>query len=276
MRKLIRYACLAALIFPVKSAVSQVEVLEDLVSDAELQVYRQHTYFAHIHSNGFGLGYRFGRIRSIERYTFQEFEFLQLKHPKAQRLQGSNMVGTNRRFIWGGVNQLYAFRYGFGTQRTLNEKPYWGGVQVSYIASAGGVLGLAIPQYLNIVHSRPSTEVKPGENPLYVRAERYDPNNQLHNELGWRINGMGPMFKGLFNLRPYPGIYAKFAFNFEFGKYNERVNALEVGAMLDVFPIPVPMMAVPCETCTNSTKLKKDKNFFLANFYAAYHFGRRK
>jgi hypothetical protein len=250
--------------------VSQVEVMDDFVHNAELQVYKQHTYFGQIHSNGFGLGYRFGRIRSIENYTFQEFEFLQLKHPKAGRSQGQNRVGTNRRFIWGGINQLYAFQYGFGRQQTLNEKPYWGGVQVNYIASAGGVLGLAIPQYLNILHPK-SPPISPGENQWYVEAERYDPKNTLHNEWG-RINGMGPLFKGLFNLRPYPGIYAKFAFNFEFGKYLERVNALEVGAMVDVFPIPVPMMAVP----DKNGGLRPDRNFFFVNFYVAYHFGKRK
>jgi hypothetical protein len=268
MRNLVRYACLTALLFPVKSAVSQVEVLEDLVSDVDLQVYQQHTYFGQIHSNGFGFGYRFGRIRSIEVYNFQEFEFLQLKHPKAQRQSGLNVVGTNRRFIWGGINQLYAFRYGLGTQRTLNEKPYWGGVQVNYMTSVGGVLGLAIPQYLNIIYTRTDTTWFGSQYEVRmiaeIRAEKYDPNNPKHNSRGADINGMGPLFKGLFNLRPYPGVYAKFAFNFEFGKYLERVNALEVGAMVDVFPIPVPMMA------------HKPKNYFLANFYAAYHFGRRK
>jgi hypothetical protein len=273
MIKFVRYACLIALLFSAKSTFSQVEVLEDLIPDTELHISKQHSYFGQIHGNGFGFGYRFGRILSIEKYNFQEFEFLQIKHPKAERRPGRNIVGSNRRYIYGGINQLFALRYGFGTQRTLNEKPYWGGIQVDYTVSAGGVLGLAIPQYLNIIYEKnPRPPIH--ENPYRVQAEKYSPDSLFHNDWGY-INGMGPMFKGLFNLRPYPGIYAKFGFNFDFGKYQERVSAIEAGVMIDVFPIPVPMMAIE-STENTSTGLKADKNFFFLNFYVAYHFGKRK
>ena len=270
MRKLVRYTCLAALLFPAKFVFSQVEVLEDLIHDTELQVYKQRSYFGQIHSGGFGLGYRFGNIRSITKYNFQEFDFLQLKHPKAERRPGSwNRMGNPRRYIHGGINQLFAFRYGLGTQRTLNEKPYWGGIQVDYVVSIGGILGLAIPQYLSILYH---DTTQPGFI-FYTETEKYDPSNPIHNN-PQDINGMGPLFRGLFNLRPYPGIYGKFAFNFDFGNYQERVSALEVGVMIDVFPIPVPMMATPAKN--NVALLVPDKNFFFFNFYIAYHFGRRR
>jgi len=263
MCRLVRYACLMALLFPAQQVFSQVEVMEDLIPDTELIRFNQHTYFGQIHGNGFGLGYRFGRIRSIEKYNFQEFEFLQLKHPKAERRPGMGWVGNPRRYIFGGINQLFAFRYGLGTQRTISEKPYWGGIQVNYTLSGGAVLGLAIPQYLSILYPRPADEVGPGENPWFARVERYDPNNNLHHDR-MRVNGMGPVFRGLFNPRPYPGVYGRFGFNFDFGRYHERVNAVEVGMMIDVFPIPVPMMA------------NRDKDFFFLNFYLAYHWGKRR
>ncbi|MCL2027919.1 MAG: hypothetical protein FWG79_05460 [Bacteroidales bacterium] len=278
MPRFVRYACFISLLFPGSLVFSQVEVLEDLIPDTELQVYRHYSGFGQIHGNGFGFGFRYGRIKSIEKSNFQEFEFLQLKHPKAQRQSGwgAHLVGNSRRFIWGGVNQLFALRYGLGMQRTINEKPYWGGVQVGYTLAGGAVLGLAIPQYLNILHLKePLPPPGSNENPWEVRAERYDPNNHKHNELSY-INGMGPMFKGLGHLRPYPGVYGKFGFNFEFGKYLERISAVEVGVMIDVFPIPVPMMAISCPDCNNDTGLKTDQNFFFANFYLAYHFGGRK
>jgi len=119
MQKLIRYVCLASLLFLVKPVVSQVEVVDDLPPDPELHVARQHSYFGHIHSGGFGLGFRWGNIRSVERYTFQEVEFLQLRHPRAERNPGMGIIGTPRRFIFGGINQLFALRYGIGVQRTL-------------------------------------------------------------------------------------------------------------------------------------------------------------
>jgi len=249
--------------------VSQVEVLDNLPPDPEMHITRQHSYFGHIHSGGFGLGFRWGNIRSVERYTFQEAEFLQLRHPRAERNPGWGLIGTPRRFIYGGINQLFAFRYGVGVQRTLSEKPYWGGIQVSYTLSAGGILGLAIPQYLSILHIDTSGSV----NQFYTRVERFDLNNTMHID-GQFVNGMGPLFRGLFNLRPYPGVYARFGFNFDFGRYQERVSALEVGVMIDVFPWPVPMMAR--EPRGRPGYLEPDRNFFFFNFYIAYHIGRRR
>jgi hypothetical protein len=270
MRRLIRYSCLIVLLFPARFALSQVEVREDLIPDTELLVYKQYSLFGQVHGNGFGAGYRYGKIKSITKYNFQEFEFLQLKHPKAMKRLGDFTISnvTSRRYSYGVLNQLFAFRYGLGTQRTLSEKPYWGGLQVDYTASFGAVLGLAIPQYLRILHWKRDT-VWQSENTYviinrepYTEVEKYDPNR--HNN-PYDIIGMGPVFKGLLNLRPYPGIYGRFGFNFDFGKYQERVNAVEVGVMIDVFPIPVPMVA------------HLPKNFFFANFYIAWHFyGERK
>ena len=249
--------------------VSQVEVVDDLPPDPELHVARQHSYFGHIHSGGFGLGFRWGNIRSVERYTFQEVEFLQLRHPRAERNPGMGIIGTPRRFIFGGINQLFALRYGIGVQRTLSQKPYWGGVQVDYTLSVGGTLGLAIPQFLSMIRIDSSGAVWRN----YTEVERFDPNNQNHFVHHY-INGMGPLFRGVFNLRPYPGVYARFGFNFDFGRYQERVSALEVGIMVDVFPWPVPMMAR--EPRNRPGYLEPDRNFFFFNFYIAYHFGRRR
>jgi len=270
MQKLIRYVCLASLLFLAKPGFSQVEVLDNLAPDPEMHITRQHSYFGHIHSGGFGLGFRWGNIRSVERYTFQEAEFLQLRHPRAERNPGMGWIGTPRRYIYGGINQLFALRYGIGMQRTLSEKPYWGGIQVDYTLSFGAVLGLAIPQYLSMLHH---DSTRPMGQQWYTRVERFDPSNSRHTE--WQfINGMGPLFRGLFNLRPYPGLYARFGFNFDFGRYQERVSALEVGIMVDVFPWPVPMMAR--EPRGRPGYLEPDRNFFFFNFYIAYHFGRRR
>ncbi|MDR2906539.1 MAG: hypothetical protein LBU91_00920 [Bacteroidales bacterium] len=257
MRKTLRYVYVAALLFRAWSAFAQVEVTEDLIADTEMKMFRQYSAFGQIHTNGFGAGFRLGNIRSTSKYNFQEFEFLKDKHPKAEKQRGMSWQGYPRRYVYGALNQLYVLRYGLGTQRTLNEKPYWGGLQVDYTISAGAILGVAIPQYLGILYQDSITA------PPRVEVEKYDP--EIHKNVE-EINGGGPMFRGLFSryVRPYPGIYGRFGLNFDFGKYQERVSALEVGMMIDVFPIPVPMMAF------------HEKNFFFANFYISYHFGKRK
>ncbi|GHS85174.1 hypothetical protein FACS1894201_04600 [Bacteroidia bacterium] len=208
------------------------------------------------HTLGFGAGFRTGKIRTLERYTFQEFEFAKLNHSKAKKQTGMSQTLLSRRYIYGGINELFVLRYGVGTQTTTNQKPYWGGLEVGYQITLGAQLGIALPQFLRVRYidsiSKESTS----------KVEQFDANNDLHNEWG-NIYSRGPWFKGFTNPRVYPGLYFQFGFNFDFGKYQEIVQAIEAGVMIDYFPIPVPMMA------------HRPKSWGFINFYLTYHFGKR-
>jgi hypothetical protein len=243
---------------------AQVEVLDDLLEESEIRLYKQRSIFGGFHTNGFELGFRWGKMPTIKRYVFQEVEFTQLKHYKFTYRRGVSVNFFSRNFMYGVLNEAYSLRYGWGMASIITEKPFWGGVSTSWFFAGGAELLLAIPQYLNVWYPVDSVATTDGWQFRYAtRVEKYDPNNPQHAD-GQFIEGRGPYFKGVLNLRPYPGIYAKAGFSFEFGKYQERLHQVEIGAMVDFFPIPVSMMA------------HLPKTWWMLNGYITYHFGWRK
>ena len=48
---------------------------------------------------------------------------------------------------------------------------------------------------------------------------------------------------GLNEIKVYPGVFLKAGLNFEFGKLNSKIRALEAGGVLEYFPKAIPIMA---------------------------------
>jgi hypothetical protein len=246
-----------------KFAFTQVEVIDNFSDETELRLYKQRSIFLGVHTNGFELGFRWGKLPTIKRYVFQEVEFLQIQHPKFTYRTGTLQTSFfQRRYMYGVLNETYALRYGWGMLNIINEKPYWGGgLSVSWFFAGGADLVLAIPQYLSVFYQ--TAPVDPLSNNWYeFRDEKYNPDNPQHSSDF--IISRGKIGEGLIHLRPYPGIYVKLGLHLDFGKYQERLHAIEVGAMGDFFPMPIPIMA------------HSPKTWFYWNFYITYHFGWRK
>jgi hypothetical protein len=55
----------------------------------------------------------------------------------------------------------------------------------------------------------------------------------------------------------------KGAMNFEFGKENSKIKALEAGAVIEAFPVAIPIMA-----------FNPEQNLFVT-FYINFHLGKR-
>jgi hypothetical protein len=221
--------------------------------DGKILYTRERNFFFVLHNEGWGIGYRKGYRKSYKLARLWEIEFVDMSHPKEAKTENTMFSDANS-FVYGQLNSLYILRGGFGYKRMLNDKPYWGGVQVSYDYYLGGSLGLARPKYLYIMSVDPRDT-----NSYQLTLERYDPNkHDLYN-----IYGGGPLLKGFESIKPYPGLYAKFGFNFEFGEYDESTRALEVGAIFDYYFAEVPMIAY-----------NKYPNYFLS-VYISLHFGKR-
>jgi hypothetical protein len=133
----------------------------------------------------------------------------------------------------------------------LNRKPYWGGVELRLLYLGGVSIAFAKPVYLYFWD----------ETYNFIKEEKYDPDNFFHSSE--YIFGRAPYISGIGQLRVYPGIYAKLGLNFEFGKLNSKIRALEGGAVLEYFPIAIPIMA-----------FNPEQNFF-PTVYLNFQIGKR-
>ncbi len=202
-----------------------------------------------VNTSGFGIGFQHGRTPDIHNKHFWELEFLYNQHPKSIRSVNIAYNWT-RPCRYGQLYTLFFLQGGYGYQRTLHQKPYWGGVAVNMKLSAGPTLGLGIPCYVEVLNY----------NTGFSEIVRYNPEKHNLNN----ILGGGGLFTGIMQTIFRPGFYAKIGFNFEFAKSDYRLHALEVGATYNmIFPF-VQQMAQ-----------NKAKAFYLTG-YIAYNFGHKK
>lgn len=208
---------------------------------------------AFLNTNGGGIGFEQGRTPTYYDKHFWEVDFLYNAHHKAVRAR--SYFANARPFAYGKLCDLFFLRAGYGYQRTIHQKPYWGGVRIRYTLSGGFCLGMALPVYLRVAHYDTSTGYYTSES-----VECYDPDKHYIDDIITRAS----FFKGIGQTKLRPGFYFKTGLNFDFSKDEYTMHALEVGGTIDmVFPF-VQQMA-----------FNKAKPFYLCA-YIAYHFGKRK
>lgn len=205
-----------------------------------------------LHNLGIGAQFRKGKNITYFKSFFWEVQLVSMKSPKQIRTINP-YYSDARSFVYGKLNHVYILRGGIGFDRMLNRKPAFGGVEIRYLYSGGFSLGVAKPIYLYIIHD--SGDGITAE----LIAERYDPDKHFLDN----IYGRAPFVKGMNETRAYPGIYGKFGLDFEFGVYNSRIKAVEFGAIVDLYPVGIPIMA-----------FQEPRNFFLT-LYLSFSLGRR-
>lgn len=202
-----------------------------------------------INTAGAGLWYQHGWTPDYFNKHFIEVGFVYNRHPKAVRVKNTYYSGATS-FCYGKLCDLFFLRLGYGYQRTLHHKPYWGGVGIRYTLSAGLSLGLVFPTYLRVIDYYGN-----------VRTEKYDP--ELYDQVD--ILGHAPFWTNLTHISyPHPGFYGKTGFIFDFSKNEKAIHAIEIGVCVDmIFPF-VQQMAY-----------NKAKPAYFA-FYISYDVGRKK
>jgi hypothetical protein len=230
-------------------AQEETPALSDTLDNVLLE--QQWSMGVHINSNGWGLKLRKGRNLAALRQFMWEIEFTTYKSAKEVRTINP-YFSDSKSYIYGKLNSVYFLRGGIGFQHILNRKPYWGGVQLSYLYYGGLSVGLAKPVYLFILHSSITTDYQ-------VTEERYNPEIHFLDN----IYGRGAFLSGILNMKFHPGVYAKGGLDFEFGTRNRNIKAMEIGVILDYSPFPIEIMAY-----------NPKQSFFLTAYLSA-SFGKR-
>ncbi|MDL2228064.1 hypothetical protein LJC25_03120 [Bacteroidales bacterium OttesenSCG-928-K03] len=219
-------------------------------SEANVLYNRERVGIININSSGIGASFRQSKIKDAFKATFFEINFSTYWDIKQEKIIWADAVGA-KAFTYAKLNEVFFLRGGYGNIYKITRKPSWGGVELQLAYSFGGSICFAMPIYLYIQDQNGDVG--------YSTLEKYDP--EKHNLEN--IFGGGPYFKGITDIKVYPGIYGNVGFYFEYGQYNSVVKALEIGGLVNIFPIGVPVMAY-----------NDPKNIFFS-FYINIIFGRR-
>ncbi len=194
---------------------------------------KQITYGLTFHNLGFGANFRTGKRVTYFKTRMFEIEFFSMRSYKQVKMINPYFANS-RRYVFGKYNDAFFLRCGMVWEKLLNQKPYWGGVELRFMYGGGFSLGIAKPYYLYII------EDVTGDGTNYILVtERFDA--EKHSTT--YIYGRAPFSTGLDEITLHPGMYLKTGLNFEFGTRNTLVKSLEVGASIDILPTGLRIMA---------------------------------
>jgi hypothetical protein len=205
-------------------------------------------------TNGYGLFYELGKMKTNRRTTTYRIDLTEIKHPKEEKLQQSNAgpIPFGNPYVYGKINNFYQLTLGFGQQHILGQKGNKNGVAVSAVFNAGLAIGLLRPYYVELKD--------PVGGRKFIKYSQAD----SITFLGAGVLGSAGIGKGWNEIKMKPGAFVKTAARFDYGRFNEVVSGIEVGVSVEFYGSKIPMMVA-----------QKDRQLFFQG-YIALLFGRRK
>ena len=211
----------------------------------------QNTFKIALHSQGLGLGFKIGKIKTVNLTRNWFGEAVSLRSLKEIKTITISQY-TTRPFVYGKLNYAYVLRFGFGEDRLIYGKPYWGGVETRWTYSVGASLALLKPYYYYVIGYQPSAS---GDYVETIEERTFEP--------GLNILGRAAFTKGLLETKVSPGVNASVGLSFEVGKARTRAQSIDVEVKAECFPIGISIM-----------DSERKRRFFLT-FMLSYNFGSR-
>ena len=197
--------------------------------EGNLSFRKQTAFGIQLRTDGYGGFVELGRRKSPRFTTTYSLEITEIKHRKEEKSNSvENLFSSS--FIYGKINNFYQVKLGYGQQYILGQKGNKNGVAVIAMVQGGIDLGLLKPYYLHIQDSANNERT----------ISYYDDPQSFVFPV--QIYGAGGLGKGWNELKVKPGLFVKTALRFDFGRYNETIQALEIGMSLEAFSQKIPIM----------------------------------
>lgn len=201
-------------------------------------------------NDGYGGFLEIGRVQSLKKALLFQLEIDERKHAKDEKTINPY---TGVQISYGKINFFYPVKLGVQQQFLLGNKGNKNGVSVTGNIGGGVIAGLLRPYLIRVD--------KGGGKEDYVGYQSPDSIYFLNSADHIAGPGIGT---GWNKLKVTPGLYVKPSLRFDYGKYNEMINALEVGLTAEFYSKKIPQVIYT----------KQQQFFFTA--YVAIIFGRRK
>ncbi len=206
-------------------------------------------------TDGYGIAYEKGKIKSAFKANYFQVEFNEKKHKKEEkqsRSDGTVIFGSP--FVYGKQNNFYQLKFGAGQQVMIGGKGNKNGVGVYGIYGGGLSLGLLKPYYVDVQDPPNSGTVR------QIKYSKADSALFMSQE----ILGSSGFTKGWGQMKFAPGAHAKAALRFDWGRFNNAISALEVGVNAEFYTKKIEQM------------VGVEPSQFFVNGYLSLLFGRRK
>lgn len=199
---------------------------------------KQGAYGFKFNTDAWSMFYEHGKYKTITKTNLWWLELGERKHPKEEKvptLNASSGFLVISSYIYGKRNNFYYLKAGLGQQTLIGGKGNKNGVAVSAIYGGGFSAGLLKPYYIEI--QNPTTGVR--------EQIKYNNNDNLFLDPAI-ILGKGSLTKGFNEITFVPGVHARAALRFDYGRYNEVLSAMEVGVNAEYYSQTMPIVLPQC------------------------------
>ncbi len=228
MKKIISFTfmlCLAA------SAIAQ----QGEAIDGMQVLYKKEVYGGvSLNMNGYGAFITYGKYKGAYKLNLLSVDLNFVKHEKETKNWNQLNDPNARPYFYGKQNNFYTVRIAAGKKIILTPKLRSKGVQVAYSWQAGPSLGFTKPIYLEIIYFTDGPISQP-----YLEVEKFDPDIHYIDNIYGRASGL----RGFDELKFHPGLFGKFAFNFDYSNDKQALKGIETGLAVDAFGKRIPIMA---------------------------------
>jgi hypothetical protein len=217
-------------------------------------IFNKHNVFGiRLASNGYGINFEKGKFKSPTRTRLYQFELNEIHDPKEHHVSASSDQINFSSVNPFKLNNLYEFKMAIGEERLIGGKGNKNGVAVTALYTGGVTVGLLKPYYLDISN-------------VITSATSQKTFEQLNEDTveGEQIQGAAGFFSGWDALKIKPGLNAKVAMRFDYGRLNQTISAIECGLTEEYYFSKIPL-----------AYMVKQHNFFF-NAYVQIMFGSRK
>ena len=226
----------------------RINALLKLEEEGDPAFKKQNVFGIKLATDGYGLSFEKGKYKTPKKTLLFQFELNEKKHPKEEKVTiGQNIIGQVSSVIVGKQNNFYQFKMGVGQQYLIGGKANKSGVAVSAIYAGGISVGLAKPYLIDV-----NNNDRVVWDTIFAHPNDYD------------VTGASGFTHGWGQVKVKPGLHAKLAMRFDYGRFNETVSAIEAGLNGEFYFSKV-----------NQMLFNTPKNFFF-NAYITILFGRRK
>ena len=222
------------------------------IDDEKKILYRNEWSFSFaVKTNGVDFDYRSGKFVNAYKKNLWDAGFATIRHPQEIRQTNPYADGYGQ-FCYGKKNFCLETYYSRGRQRTLFEKQDKNSVEIRLVYFAGVSLAFLKPIYYEVYYDYDD-----------IRSEKCDVNSQSQNSAIF-IFGKSEFSKGFSEITVVPGVNAKAASSFEFGKTDKRLTAIEAGIKFSAYAKELEIMD------------QKSNQQFITNLFIAVRLGKVK
>ena len=215
-------------------------------------IFNKHSIFGiKLATDGYGISYEKGRFKSNKRTLIYQIELNEKKSPKDHKVAAAGYNGYNfNSVVVGKLNNFYQLKLSIGQQHLIGGKGNKNGVAVTALYTGGLSLGILKPYYVDVTNVQTGADFK-SKYPTIIDS-------------GFVELGAAGFTVGWGEVKFKPGLNAKTAMRFDYGRFNQTITAIEAGISGEYYFGQIPMLY-----------LVPQKHFFF-NAYVSIMFGKRK